>query len=66
MSVRIRSSPGGLLAGLGTYDPSERCSATKWLMELAALAARYGLDVDLESVPRLTQEYGLDFGKPPE
>jgi len=35
-------------------------------MELAAFAARYGLDVDLESVPRLTQEYGLDFGKPPE
>jgi quercetin dioxygenase-like cupin family protein len=33
---------------------------------LAALAARYGLEVDLESVPRLTQEYGLDFGKPPE
>ena len=33
---------------------------------LAALAARYGLEVDLESIPRLTQEYGLQFGKPPE
>ena len=29
---------------------------------LAAVAARYGLEVDLESVPRLTQEYGLRFG----
>ena len=29
---------------------------------LAALAARYGLEVDLESIPRLTQEYGLQFG----
>jgi mannose-6-phosphate isomerase-like protein (cupin superfamily) len=33
---------------------------------LAALAARYGLEVELESIPRLTQEYGLQFGKPPE
>ena len=33
---------------------------------LAALAARYGLEVDLESIPRLTQEYGLYFGKPPD
>jgi mannose-6-phosphate isomerase-like protein (cupin superfamily) len=31
---------------------------------MAALAARYGLEVDLESVPRLTQEYGLRFGPP--
>jgi mannose-6-phosphate isomerase-like protein (cupin superfamily) len=29
---------------------------------LAALAARHGLEVDLESVPRLTKEYGLHFG----
>ena len=29
---------------------------------LTAVAARYGLDVDRESVPRLTQEYGLQFG----
>jgi mannose-6-phosphate isomerase-like protein (cupin superfamily) len=29
---------------------------------LAAVAARHGLEVDLESVPRLTQEYGLRFG----
>lgn len=31
---------------------------------LAAVAARYGLDVDRESVPRLTQEYALHFGPP--
>jgi mannose-6-phosphate isomerase-like protein (cupin superfamily) len=29
---------------------------------LAALAARYGLELDFESLPRLTQEYGLHFG----
>jgi mannose-6-phosphate isomerase-like protein (cupin superfamily) len=29
---------------------------------LAALAARYGLEVDLASIPRLTQEHGLRFG----
>jgi mannose-6-phosphate isomerase-like protein (cupin superfamily) len=29
---------------------------------LAALAARYGLELDLESIPRLTEEYGLHFG----
>ncbi|CAN5259936.1 cupin domain-containing protein [soil metagenome] len=31
---------------------------------LAGIAARYGLEVDLESIPRLTQEYGLRFGPP--
>ena len=31
---------------------------------LAAIAARYGLEVDRESIPRLTQEYGLHFGPP--
>jgi quercetin dioxygenase-like cupin family protein len=29
---------------------------------LAALAARHGLEVDLESIPRLTEEFGLQFG----
>src|SRR5438045_4855342 len=29
---------------------------------IAALAARYGLELDFESVPRLTQEYGVSFG----
>ena len=29
---------------------------------LAQLAARYGLEFDFDSVPRLTQEYGLGFG----
>jgi mannose-6-phosphate isomerase-like protein (cupin superfamily) len=31
---------------------------------LAALAARHGLEVDFESVPRLTEEHGLHFGPP--
>lgn len=31
---------------------------------LAAVAARYGLEVDRESIPRLTQEYGLHFRPP--
>ena len=30
----------------------------------AEIAARYGLEVDLESIPRLTQEYGVHFGPP--
>jgi len=29
---------------------------------LAAIAARYGLEVDSQSIPRLTEEYGLQFG----
>jgi mannose-6-phosphate isomerase-like protein (cupin superfamily) len=29
---------------------------------LAALAARHRLEVDLESIPRLTEEFGLQFG----
>ena len=29
---------------------------------LAAVAASYGLEVDLASIPRLTEEYGLRFG----
>ena len=31
---------------------------------LAAIAARYALEVDRDSIPRLTQEYGLHFGPP--
>lgn len=31
---------------------------------LVAIAARYGLEVDRGSIPRLTQEYGLHFGPP--
>jgi len=30
--------------------------------DLGAVAARYGLDVDRESISRLTQEYGLRWG----
>jgi mannose-6-phosphate isomerase-like protein (cupin superfamily) len=43
-----------LLQQAGAPDPGAR----------AELAARYGLEVDLESIPRLTQEYGLHFGSP--
>ena len=31
---------------------------------LAEVAGRYGLEVDLSSIPRLTEEYGLQFGSP--
>lgn len=41
-----------LLARPGTPEPSS----------LAAVAARHGLEIDRESVPRLTQKYGLRFG----
>jgi len=30
---------------------------------LGALAAGFGLEVDLESVPRLVEEHGLSFGR---
>ena len=43
-----------LLRASGAPDPGAR----------AEIAARYGLEVDLESIPRLTQEYGLQFGPP--
>jgi mannose-6-phosphate isomerase-like protein (cupin superfamily) len=33
--------------------------------ELRAIAARHGLDVDRDSIPRLTEEYGLRWGPPP-
>jgi quercetin dioxygenase-like cupin family protein len=55
-------SPGGFegyfdemvecLRGSGPPDPNA----------LMAIAARYGLDVDRASIPRLTDEYGLHFG----
>jgi len=32
--------------------------------DLGAVAGRYGLEVDRESIPRLTQEYGLHWGPP--
>jgi hypothetical protein len=33
---------------------------------LAALAERYGLEMDFASVPRLAAEHGLDLGPPPD
>jgi mannose-6-phosphate isomerase-like protein (cupin superfamily) len=41
-----------LLERPGPPDPSE----------LGAVAARHGLEVDRDSIPRLTEEYGLRFG----
>ena len=43
-----------LLERSGPPDPSA----------LAAIAARYELEVDRDSIPRLTQEHGLHFGPP--
>jgi mannose-6-phosphate isomerase-like protein (cupin superfamily) len=55
-------SPGGfegyfariseLLAGGGPPDPAA----------VGQIAADYGLEVDIESVPRLAEQYGLGFG----
>jgi quercetin dioxygenase-like cupin family protein len=33
---------------------------------VSTLAGRYGLELDLASIPRLTQEHGLWFGRPPD
>jgi mannose-6-phosphate isomerase-like protein (cupin superfamily) len=41
-----------LLGDAGPPDPAQ----------IAALAARYGLELDFESVPRLVEEYGVSFG----
>jgi quercetin dioxygenase-like cupin family protein len=43
---------GELLSGGGPPDPEER----------GALAARYGLEVEPQSVPKLIDEHGLRFG----
>lgn len=40
-----------ILSGPGSPDPGQ----------LAALAGRYGLDVDLSSIPRLAAAYGLEL-----
>jgi quercetin dioxygenase-like cupin family protein len=34
--------------------------------ELGAIAAQHGLEVDRESIPRLTEQYGLRWGPSPE
>jgi hypothetical protein len=41
-----------LLERPGPPDPSE----------LGAVAARHGLEIDRDSIPRLTEKYGLRFG----
>ena len=41
-----------LLGGTGPSDPAQ----------VAALAARYGLELDPESVPHLVESYGVTFG----
>ena len=43
------SKTGDIMSGPGSPDPGR----------LAALAGRYGLDVDLASIPRLAAAYGL-------
>ena len=45
-----------LLAGGGPRD----------VEAVGRLAARYGLEADPDSVPRLCEEYGVSFGPPPE
>ena len=41
---------------VGAPDPSE----------LGAIAAQHGLEVDRESIPRLTEQYGLRWGPSPD
>ena len=41
---------------VGAPDPSE----------LGAIAAQHGLEVDRESIPRLTEQYGLRWGASPD
>jgi mannose-6-phosphate isomerase-like protein (cupin superfamily) len=43
------------LTELPTDGPPERS-------QIAAIAARYGLELDFESIPRLVEEHGLRFG----
>ena len=43
-----------LASSVGPPDPSE----------LGAIAARHGLEVDRDSIPRLTEEYGVRWGSP--
>ncbi|MDQ3720079.1 MAG: cupin domain-containing protein [Actinomycetota bacterium] len=44
-----------LIELLGDAGPPDRAA-------LAALAGRYGLELDFESVPRLVEEHGVSFG----
>ncbi|HEX5911245.1 MAG TPA: cupin domain-containing protein [Thermoleophilaceae bacterium] len=56
-------SPGGFehfFDELGTLTAADADPA-----ELGALAARYGLELQPESVPRLCEEHGLVFPEPP-
>ena len=42
----------GLPLDAGPPDPAQ----------IAAIAARYGLELDFESIPRLVADHGLTFG----
>ena len=43
-------------------DLLERSVGAPDSSELSAIAARHGLEVDRESIPRLTEQYGLRWG----
>ena len=47
-------------------DLLERSSGAPDPSELGAIAAQYGLEVDRESIPRLTGQYGLRWGPSPD
>jgi hypothetical protein len=51
-------------ASSGTFEDVVEllCAGPPEPSALAAIAARYGLEVDRESIPRLTEEYRLRFG----
>jgi quercetin dioxygenase-like cupin family protein len=58
-------SPAGFERYFGEMvDLLERSEGPPDPMALATIAAQYGLEVDRESVARLTEEYGLHWGPP--
>ena len=47
-------------------DLLERSAGAPDPIELGAIAAEHGLEVDRESIPRLTEQYGLRWGPSPD
>ena len=62
--IALRVSPQQLNFVSSVADSLAEAAAKK-PSALGDIAARYGLEVDRESIPRLTAEYGLHFGTPP-
>ena len=58
-------SPAGLERYFEELGNALSSSAEPDPVEVGALGARYGLEFDLASVPRLIQEHGLRFGSEP-